>query len=123
MAQPYMSKKMALLLSFLLFSFGVVLLAYLKMWWPAFLLVIGLSYALRQYLIGKRMDMMVALVLVCSGYISAQFNLKEDLILPGSILALALYLLLKELFHKNVESFPSPMAEEVPPPSDMEEKF
>ena len=98
MATPIMSKKKAHSLSFALFLIGIGIIFYFKYWWPGIMLAIGLPIALRQYLLGKRFDMVISLIVFLGVFITVQFKIKWDLLLPILFTLGGLYVFFKEFF-------------------------
>jgi predicted membrane protein len=98
MAKPIMSRKKAHSLSFALFLAGLALITYFKYWWPGIMLAIGLPLALRQYLLGKRFDMTVSLIVFLGVFVTVQFNIKWEVVLPVLFTLGGLYVFFKEFF-------------------------
>jgi hypothetical protein len=97
MATSLMSKKRAHALTFALFLVGIALLIYLKSnWWPSIMLVIGLPLALRQYLLGRRFDMGLSLLIFLGVFITVQFDVATRFILPLLLTVGGLYIFLRE---------------------------
>ncbi len=96
MAHPLLSRRKAHSLGSCLFLLILAILAYTKYWWPGLLLAFGLSMALRQYLLGKRFDMFISLFVFLGAYITVQFKIAWEVILPVIFLLGALYVFLKE---------------------------
>lgn len=71
MTKPLTSMKTAKFLSLALFLVGLAILTYLENWWPGIMLVIGLSLAFREYLLGRRYDMAITLIVFVGVFISA----------------------------------------------------
>ncbi|MFA6118688.1 MAG: hypothetical protein WCT85_05570 [Parachlamydiales bacterium] len=104
MAKPIMSRKKAHSLSFALFLIGIGIISYIKYWWPGIMLAIGLPIALRQYLLGRRFDMFVSLIVFLGVYITVQFQIKWDIILPVLFTIGGIYVFFREFFGpKDVE--------------------
>ena len=101
MAKQQMSKKKSLSLTFALFLIGLAILTYTQTWWPAIMLVIGLPLALRQYLIGRIYDMIITLVVFLGVFITIQFNIKWDILLPVLFTIGGIYIFFKEFFGPN----------------------
>jgi predicted membrane protein len=98
MAHPLMSKRKAHSLSFGLFLICIGIIAYIKYWWPGIMLAVGLPIALRQYLLGKRFDMVVSLFVFLGVFITVQFKITWDLLLPILFTLGGLYVFFKEFF-------------------------
>lgn len=98
MAHQVMSKRKAYSLSFAVFLICLAIVSYLKYWWPGIMLAIGIPLALRQYLLGKRFDMVISLVVFFGVFITVQFNIKWEIVLPVLFTLGGLYIFFKEFF-------------------------
>ena len=98
MAKVLMSKRKAHALSFALFLVGLAILTLTKSWWPSIMLAIGLPLALRQYLFGRIYDMIVSLVIFVGVYITVQFQIKWDILLPVLFTIGGIYIFFREFF-------------------------
>lgn len=103
-----MSKKRARVLSVSLFLVGLAIVSYLGAWWPGIMLAIGIPLALRQYLMGRHYDMYVSLFVFIGVFVTVQFNISWEILLPVLFALGGVYLLFREL----VESSPEPLEEE-----------
>ena len=107
MARQVMSERKAHVLTIFLFLIGLAILAYANVWWPPILLVIGIPLAFRQYLVGRRYDMALSLIVFIGGYVTVQFDLHLQITLPVLFTVGAIYILLREFFdrkHTEIES-------------------
>lgn len=93
-----MSTKKAHALSFALFLIGLAILTLTKVWWPAIMLVIGLPLALRQRLLGRIYDTIVTLVVFVGIFITIQFKVKWDVLVPVLFTVGGLYIFFREFF-------------------------
>ena len=98
MAKPIMSKRKAQSLSFALFLIGLAINTYFKLWWPGIMLTVGLPIALKQYLNGKRFDMIVYLLVFLGAFVTVQFNIKWEVVLPVLFTLGGLYVFFREFF-------------------------
>ena len=98
MSQKIMSRKKAHALSFALFLIGLAILTFTKSWWPSIMLVVGLPLALRQYLLGRMYDMIITLVVFIGVYITVQFQIKWDILLPVLFTIGGIYIFFREFF-------------------------
>lgn len=98
-----MSQRKAQALSFALFLIGLAILTYFKTWWPSIMLVIGLPLALRQYLLAQFFDMIVSLIVFLGVFITVQFHVKWDILLPIFFTLGGVYIFIKEFFGKKEE--------------------
>jgi predicted membrane protein len=101
MEKPIMSPKKAQALSLALFLVGLAILTYINSWWPAITLVVGLPIALRQYLVGKIFDMIISLIVFLGIFITVQFHVKWDILLPLFFAIGGVYIFSKEFFKKD----------------------
>ena len=98
MAQPIMSKRKAQSLSFALFLIGLAIITYFKHWWPGIMLTVGIPIALKQYLDGKRFDMIISLIVFLGAFITVQFDIKWEVVLPVLFTIGGLYVFFREFF-------------------------
>lgn len=103
MAKPLTSMKTAKFLSLALFLVGLAILTYLQNWWPGIMLVIGLSLAFREYLIGRRYDMGITLFVFVGVFISVFFSWSRYL-LPVLFTIGGIYIFFRDYIES---SFPS----------------
>ena len=98
MARQILSRKKAHALAFVVFLIGLAIISLTKTWWPAIMLVIGLPIALRQYLVGRVYDMIITLVVFIGVFITVQFKIKWDLLLPILFTIGGIYIFFREFF-------------------------
>lgn len=108
MAKPLVSKKRAKILSFILFIIGLVIVTYFNQWWPGIMLVVGIPLALRQYLLGRHYDMGISLFVFIGVFITVQFNISWQILLPILFTLGGIYI----LFREYLESRTAPEEEE-----------
>ncbi len=97
MAHPMMSRKKIAVFSIVLFFAGLVFLTVFGGWWPGIMLAVGLPLSLRQYLLGRRYDMCVSLFVFLGVFITVQFDIAWEIILPVIFTIGGVYLLGREL--------------------------
>ena len=102
------SKKRAKALCVALFLIGLAILSYLRAWWPGIMLVVGLPLALRQYLLGRHYDMGVSLFVFVGVFVTVQFNISWEILLPVLFALGGIYILFREF----LESKEEPLSEE-----------
>lgn len=107
MAQALISKKKAKAISFALFFVGLAIVSFLKAWWPGIMLVVGIPLALRQYLLGRHYDMGITLFVFVGVFVTVQFNISWEILLPVLFALGGIYVLFRE-FSESKE----PLAEE-----------
>lgn len=96
MAHPFVSKKKAHASSTALFLIGLAVLMVTESWWPGILLAVGLSLALRQFLLGRVYDMMTSLLIFVGAFVTVQFDISWRILLPILFTLGALYILFRE---------------------------
>lgn len=104
MAEKKMSKKRAKVFSTSLFLVGLALITYLKAWWPGIMLVIGLPLALRQYWLGRHYDMGVTLFVFIGVFVTVQFDISWEALLPVLFALGGIYLLFREYLESKEET-------------------
>ena len=104
MGKQRTSKRKAHAFSFALFLVGLAILTLTKSWWPSIMLVVGIPLALRQYLLGKTYDMIISLVVFLGVFITVQFNIKWDILLPVLFTLGGIYIFFKEFFGPKEET-------------------
>lgn len=102
------SKKRAKALSVALFLIGLAIISYLQAFWPGIMLVVGLPLALRQYLLGRPYDMGVSLFVFVGVFVTVQFNISWEILLPVLFALGGIYVLFREF----LESKEEPLEEE-----------
>jgi hypothetical protein len=104
MAHFLVSKKRAQALSCALILLGLAALVLTGEWWPGLMLVIGLPLALRQYLLGRKYDMIVTLLIFVGTFILVEFDIPWKLFLPAIFTVGAIYILCREFFESRGET-------------------
>ncbi|MCH9613484.1 MAG: hypothetical protein SP1CHLAM54_04870 [Chlamydiia bacterium] len=114
-----MSKKRAKAITLCLFFLGLAILTILDNWWPSIMLVIGIPLAMRQYFMGRYQDMIVSLIVFIGIFVTGQFNIPWNVLLPIFFIVAALWILGREF----LESRQHPEEEELDEIAhDIEEK-
>lgn len=98
MAKKIMSKRKAHALSVALFLVGLAILSLTKTWWPYLMLIIGIPLALRQYLIGRKYDMLISLIVFLGVFITVEFHINWEILLPILFTLGAIYIFFREFF-------------------------
>jgi predicted membrane protein len=96
------SRKRASAISTALLFIGLAIVTFLHAWWPGIMLVIGIPLALRQFLLGHHFDTLMSLVIFCGVFVTAQFEVGWEVLLPVLFILAAIYILLRE-FQENRE--------------------
>lgn len=98
------SRKRAKVLSTALLLVGLAIVSYLQAWWPGIMLVVGIPTALRQYLLGRYYDMIVSLFVFIGVFVTVQFNISWEVLLPVLFAIGGLYILLREYLESKEET-------------------
>ncbi|KPK33492.1 MAG: hypothetical protein AMS24_00910 [Chlamydiae bacterium SM23_39] len=103
MAKQIISKKKAHALSTALFLVGLGIIAYFKYWWPGIMLAVGIPLALRQYLLGRIYDMTISLIVFLGVFVTVQFKITWDILLPVIFTIGGIYIFFREFFTNKKE--------------------
>lgn len=101
---PITSKKRAHLLSTVFFLLGLGVLLFTEDWWPGIMLVVGLPLAIRQYLLGRRYDTMITLLVFVGTFITVEFDISWRIFLPILFTLGAMYILFREWMESKGET-------------------
>lgn len=96
MWKQWTSSKRARALSLALFLIGLALLSFVGAWWPGIVLVIGLPLALKQLLLGRGHDMILSLLVFGGVFITYQYDIDWQMLLPILFLVAAVYVIFRE---------------------------
>ncbi len=107
MAQALLSKKKAKAICIALFLIGLAIISYLAAWWPGIMLVIGIPLALKQYLLGRHYDMGISLFVFIGVFVTVQFDISWQVLLPVLFAIGGIYILSREFLEDK-----EPLAEE-----------
>jgi predicted membrane protein len=107
MSNHLVSKKRAKNLCVALFLIGLAIISYLHSFWPGIMLAIGLPLALRQYLLGRHYDMGVTLFVFVGVFVTVQFDIAWEVLLPVLFALGGIYILFREFLESK-----EPLAEE-----------
>lgn len=96
---PYFSKRKADAISngFLLILLGI--LYYTGAWWPGILLAIASSFALRQYLTGRRMDFLITISIIALIGLIILSGYAYNFIVPAILIGAGIYMIGREYFY------------------------
>lgn len=108
MANLLISKKKAKMITAALFILGLAILTYTKNWWPGIMLAFGLPLALRQYFLGRHYDMGVSLFVFIGVFVTVQFDISWEILLPVLFTLGGIYIFFREF----IESEEAPETEE-----------
>ncbi len=107
MAKALISKKRAKTISVALFLIGLAIVSYLAAWWPGIMLAVGIPLALRQYLLGRHYDLGISLFVFVGVFVTVQFNISWEILLPVLFAIGGIYILCREFLESK-----EPLAEE-----------
>lgn len=110
MAKQYYSRKSAKIIALIIFLLGLALLTYLGNWWPAIMLVVGIPLAILQWLQRRRYDVYITLFVFIGAFITVQFNIQWQVILPVLFTLGGIYI----FFREYIESRTSVEQEQAP---------
>jgi len=99
MTRKILSERKAHSISFALFLIGLAIVALLKAWWPGIMLAIGLPLAFRQYLLGKHYDTAITLFVFLGVFITVQFSISWEILLPVLFTVGGIYIFFREFFN------------------------
>jgi predicted membrane protein len=102
MAAQITSKKRAKAISLALLLVGLAIISWLKFWWPGIMLVIGLPLALRQYLMGRHYDMAVSLFVFLGVFVTVQFDISWEVLLPVLFTVGGIYVFFREYLENKM---------------------
>ena len=97
MAEQVVSRKKAQIVALILFVVGVVVVAISGDWWPGILLPIGIPLAIREYLLGKTYDMFMSLFIFIGAFVTVQFEIQWEILLPVLFTIGGVYIFCREL--------------------------
>lgn len=94
----FVSKRRARTLSNVVLLLGLAFVVFFESWWPDVLFVIGLSFALKDFLLKKWHDFFVNILVFGGLFLYFHYNVRFNLnyIIPVGLTVAALYILYKE---------------------------
>lgn len=104
MAKALVSHKRAKAISVAVFLVGIAIVTYLNAWWPGIMLAVGVPLALRQYLVGRHYDMGVSLFVFIGVFVTVQFNISWEILLPVLFGLGGLFILFREFLESDGET-------------------
>ncbi|NGX45247.1 MAG: hypothetical protein K940chlam2_00392 [Chlamydiae bacterium] len=108
MAHPSTSRRTAKVISLGCFLIALAIVTYLQTWWPAIMLVVGIPLAIRQYLLGRHYDVGVTLFVFLGVFITVQFDISWEILLPVLFTIGGIYIFVREFLERRT----TPEAEE-----------
>lgn len=107
MTRALVSKRKAKVFSVALFLIGLAVISYFDAWWPGIMLAVGLPLALRQHLLGRHYDMGISLFVFIGVFVTVQFDISWEILLPVLFATGGIYLLFREFLESK-----EPLADE-----------
>ncbi len=98
------SNKRARSLAFALFFVGLAICSLTGGWWPSVMLVVGIPLAMRQFLTGRPQDTMLTLVVFGGVFVTYQYDISWQLLLPILFVTAALLVLYREFWTSRYPS-------------------
>lgn len=107
MGQPLMSKNKSDAISNGLFLISLGGLFYFNFWWPGILLSIWVLLAVRQFLTGRKFDLILTSIVLLGLFLVAYFNINFAHLMPALFILGGLYVILREYFYTEDKEDPS----------------
>lgn len=101
MKHPLTHKKRAQAISTAIFFLGLAVIAYMNLWWPGIMLILGISLGAKQFLLGKFYDMGISLLVFVGTFITVQYDISWEIFLPVLFSIGALYVLYQEFTQED----------------------
>ncbi len=101
MAKRIVSDKKASAAYLSLFLIGIGILIWSSYWWPGVAIVLSVSLALRQFLVGRRSDMWTSLMLGSVITLLSIFSLDWAIVLPVLFIFSGLYIFFRDFLGDN----------------------
>lgn len=98
MAEEIVSKRKSIAISNGLFLIGIGILYYTDTWWPGILLVLWAALASRQYLSGRRYDLIISSVILIGLFLITLFKIQSALLIPILFVVGGIYIIFREYF-------------------------
>lgn len=96
MAKPVLLRKRAKIVALIIFLLSLAILTFTKAWWPGIMLAVGLPLAILQYLQGRIYDMAISLFVFVGAWVTVQFNIQWEIILPVLFTIGGIYIFFRE---------------------------
>lgn len=98
------SKKRAKAICVTLFLIGLAIVSFMDAWWPGIMFAVGIPLALRQYLMGRHYDMMMSLFVFIGVFVTVQFDISWQVLLPVLFALGGVYILFREYLESREET-------------------
>lgn len=96
MSKPVLMRKRAKILALIIFLIALATITYLGTWWPGIMLAVGLPLAILQYLQGRLYDMGITLFVFVGAFITVNFNIQWEILLPILFAIGGVYIVFRE---------------------------
>lgn len=96
MQLPILPKEKAYAISNGVFLILLGVLFYTGQWWPGILFVLGFTYVVRQYLLGRRLELLIASLLIMALAVLAWTGYAFSVFIPIFLIAVGLFIIVKE---------------------------
>jgi hypothetical protein len=101
MTHPLTSRKKAQTISLSLFLVALAIVSFTGKWWPGMMLVVGIPLAIKQYLLGKRYDVLITLLVFIGGFISVSEEFSWPVLLPVLFTLGAIYVFCRDMIEAS----------------------
>lgn len=98
----YSTLKKAKILSLVLFLIGIALITLFDNWWPGIMLAVGIPLAVWQYILGRHYDMAITLFVFLGTFITVQFDIKWQILLPVLFTIGGIYIFFREYLESRM---------------------
>lgn len=102
MAKPIVSHRKAQKFSTAFLLLGMAVLALMDSFWPGLMLVLGLAFAMRQFLLGKVYDAVIALGVFGGIFFAAFMDVPLKVLLTVLFVVAAIYILFRDYWETEV---------------------
>ena len=96
MSKPVIMRKRAKIIALIFFLIALAIITYFGTWWPGIMLAVGLPLAILQYLQGRLYDVAISLFVFVGAWITVQFNIQWEVLLPILFGIGGIYILCRE---------------------------
>lgn len=89
-------RKQAKLVSLVVFFLCIIIIGFLRYWWPGIMLTLGLPLAVFQYMQGRRYDTFITFFVFIGAWLTIQFDIEWEILLPVLFSVGGIYLFFRE---------------------------
>jgi len=101
MTHPLASRKKARTISLSLFLVALAIVSFSGKWWPGMMPAVGIPLAIKQYLLGKRYDVLITLLVFIGGFISVSKEFSWPVLLPVLFTLGAIYVFCRDMIESS----------------------